>query len=114
MVKMINRPTEKKYCLYLNHEELFMLITLLGLISPSMTDNILNSSSKIDKYFSSDKCLDMIDENIWRVYKQISNFMGKNINADRSISISINDIYYYMRDNNLINFDFKKGDNSNE
>ena len=111
MVKMINRPTEKKYCLYLNHEELFTLITLLGLISPPVVDNILNNSSRVDKYFTTDQCSDLVNENVWELFRQLTKFAEKDFNTSRLIGA--NDVYQYMRKNNLIDFD-EKGDDSDE
>lgn len=123
MLKMINKPNGKNYCLYLNHEELFALVTLLGLSSPSSVDKILHDAYKIDEYFKTDKCLDLIDENIWNLYRQITESALKWSNIDKykprssyasSKFINTNVIYNYMRDNNLVNFDFKKGDDSDE
>lgn len=123
MLKMINKPNGKKYCLYLNHEELFTLVTLLGLSSPSSVDRILHDAYKIDEYFKTDKCLDMIDENIWNLYRQITESALKwpNINIYKTKSgytsnkfVNTDVIYNYMRDNNLVNFDFRKGDDSDE
>lgn len=123
MLKMINKPNGKKYCLYLNHGELFTLVTLLGLSSPSSVDKILHDAYRIDGYFKTDKCLDLIDENIWNMYRQITESALKWPNIDNyktehvytsSKFVNTNVIYNYMRDNNLINFDFKKGDDSDE
>lgn len=124
MLKMINKPNGKNYCLYLNHEELFALVTLLGLSSPSSVDKILHDAYKIDEYFKTDKCLDMIDENIWNLYRQITEsalkwpnidgYKPKSVTYTSSKFIDTDVIYNYMRDNNLIDFDFKKGDDSDE
>lgn len=123
MLKMINKPKDKNYCLYLNHEELFTLVTLLGLSSPSSVDRIVHDAYKIDEYFKTDKCLDLVDENIWNLYRQITKSALKwpNINIYKTESgytsskfVNTNVIYNYMRDNNLINFDFRKGDDSDE
>lgn len=122
MLKMINKPEDKNYCLYLNHEELFTLVTLLGLSSPSSVDKILHDAYKIDKYFKTDKCLDLVDENIWNLYQQITKSALKWPNIDSykpessytsSKFVNTNVIYNYMKDNNLIDFD-KKGDDSDE
>ena len=122
MLKMINRPEDKNYCLYLNHEELFTLVTLLGLSSPSSVDKILHDAYRIDKYFKTDKCLDLVDENIWNLYRQITESASKWSNIDNyktesiyasSKFVNTNVIYNYMKDNNLVNFD-KKGDDSDE
>ena len=123
MLKMINKPNGKNYCLYLNHEELFTLITLLGLSSPSSVDRIVHDAYRIDEYFKTDKCLDLVDENIWNLYRQITESALKwpNINKYKPKSsyasskfVNTDVIYNYMRDNNLINFDFRKGDDSDE
>ena len=122
MLKMINRPKDKNYCLYLNHEELFTLVTLLGLSSPSSVDKILHDAYRIDKYFKTDKCLDLVDENIWNLYRQITESASKWSNIDNyktesiyasSKFVNTNVIYNYMKDNNLVDFD-KKGDDSDE
>ena len=124
MLKMINKPNGKNYCLYLNHEELFALVTLLGLSSPSSVDKILHDAYKIDEYFKTDKCLDLIDENIWNLYRQITesalkwpnvdNYKPESVVYTSSKFVNTDVIYNYMRDNNLINFDFRKGDDSDE
>ena len=123
MLKMINKPNGKNYCLYLNHEELFTLVTLLGLSSPSSVDRIVHDAYRIDEYFKTDKCLDLVDENIWNLYRQITESALKwpNINIYKTESgytsskfVNTNVIYNYMRDNNLINFDFREGDDSDE
>ena len=124
MLKMINKPNGKNYCLYLNHEELFTLVTLLGLSSPSSVDRIIHDAYRIDEYFKTDKCLDLVDENIWNLYRQITesalkwpnidSYKPKSVTYTSSKFINTNVIYNYMRDNNLINFDFRKGDDSDE
>ena len=119
---MINSPKDKNYCLYLNHEELFTLVTLLGLSSPSSVDKILHDAYRIDEYFKTDKCLDLMDENIWNLYRRITesalkwsnieNYKAESVYASSKF-VNTDVIYSYMKDNNLIDFD-KKGDDSDE
>ena len=122
MLKMINRPNGKKYCLYLDHEELFTLVTLLGLSSPSSVDKILHDAYRIDEYFKTDECADLVNENIWNLYQQITESALRWPNIDKyktefiytsSKFVNTNVIYNYMKDNNLIDFN-KKGDDSDE